>query len=334
MAIPKSVPLSQSPLSAGFWDKNRGRVIGVFALAVAIVGLVLFIQHREESTEAAGWNAILDPAQPLMIQPEIDLAGPVQGTSAEPWAIYTSALRSFSDKELDKAEGLVTRLQAEFADHPINVGDTVPKLLADIQAEKSWTAAHQVPEKNPDPGSDHSVTLSTSLGDVTIGLYPDRAPAATRAFLDLLRTEGLTAGSFDEAQRDRYILLSLPTKEGGSDATEHDHDTDGEHEADKPSDLAQGKVADRNNLSHYAGAVSFFRAPLGLLEATAKPRIAIYLEDSPRKDTEEVVFGMVTAGLDILKQASTRDPVEGEARLQEPLAVTGLQEGTGLAEIR
>jgi len=368
MVSAKSVVPSplETVMQARFWNRNRGRVIGLLALAAVVLGIALFWRERVRSAEMAGWEQLEDLSVPGQLRTHVDLSGPVQGTDAEPYAIYNNAYSAFLDHDLDEAAALVARLETEFPDHVVNKGTKVAELKQDIEAEQAWTATHSFPENNPQPSENNIVTIKTELGDVVIGLYPEQSPSATRSFLELARTGALQAGRFDEAYAGSLLILSLAgdeeqdtekeelAAEGESEASEEANEDDseqvGDHAGDnavddageesdeetaaEPSPLALGRVPDRNHLSHYRGAVSFRRRSPAGVEADALPQIALYLADNPAMDRQQVVFGRVLEGLELLEQVATRVREKESVRLQEPLAVQEVIEGPGLVDLR
>ena len=122
--------------------------------------------------------------------------------------------------------------------------------------------------------------------------------------------------------------------EGGSrmgvERADEDLGDDEDSDEEAPA-LSKGIVADRNLLSHYEGAVSFQRRPV--VEADATPQVAFYLQDTGYKDNSEVVFGKVTKGLDLLKEAAKREKAETGVAYADPLKVDSYTEGSELQAI-
>lgn len=333
-------------ISTGFWVGNQVRIIAVLTVVGVVIGLTLFLQNSARTTESAGWADLQEGGVFGTLKSEIDLSGPVQGTKAEPWAIYLNSRNAFRDKRLEEAARLAQKLQSEHPDFPLVASGKISQLADAIAKERSWNESSALPDENPKPSPDHFVTLETELGSVKIGLYVDQAPEACKAFLALVRDESLIAGGFDEAEEDSYVILSPPrpekaTEDDESDDPEHDHEEDGdsnasedEDEEPEPSDLAKGVVPDRNQLSHFAGALSFFRAWETDLTPDSPPRIAIYVEDTAYKDDQEVVFGTVLEGVDLLKQVSTRPKVDDDSMLVEPLKVIRIEESAGAQRLK
>ena len=335
-------------MRASFWHRNRGRVIAILALVAVVLGASLFFRDTVRSTEMAGWDELEDLKELGQLQAHVDLSGAVRGTSAEPYALYNNAYSSFLDQDLDEASALIARLESEFPDHVLNRNFEVSNLKRDIEAEQAWTATHSLPKNNPQPSDTNKVTLTTELGEVVLGLYPEHSPAASRSFLELLRTGGLQTGSFNESNPGSYVILSPPKPAPVSDNSEDDSEeaqTEEQEDADEsdaeekkdvpePSALALGRVPDRNRLSHYKGAVSFRRRHPGTIDADSPPQIMICLEDSAGMDNQQIVFGTVLEGLELLQQVSTREREETGALLKEPLSIQAVAEGSGLAELK
>ncbi|MFH0945145.1 MAG: peptidylprolyl isomerase [Planctomycetota bacterium] len=330
-------PAVPSPLDAlmgpTFWNRNRHRIFAGMALVAVVLAIFLFVQDTSRSREAAGWDEVEDLSALGQLRPHIDLTGSVKGTSAEPWALYNNAYSAFLDRNLDEAAQLMARLQAEFPDHELNRGSDVADLKADIDAEKAWTATNSLPEKNPQPSVNNVVTIATALGEVQIGLYPEQAPAATLAFLDLVRNRGLASGSFSEARPNSFIILSLPAPTGPELPSDESAEDDTEETPDLDP-LVYGKVPDRNYLSHFKGAVTFRLRHPSTVDEKSQPQIYICLADTPNMDYQQVVFGSVLKGLESLQQAATRPLKSDNTGLLEPLAITGITEAPGLAELK
>lgn len=323
-------------LEASFWARNRGRCLGlVVAAAVVIFGLLFFQSHRQGKA-AAAWSALVDETGAT--KAHIELGGDVVGTPSEPWALFQNARSAFVEKDFQEALSFASRLESDFGDHVLNRDGQVQKLVEDIRAEIAWSEKHPSSSQNPDVDDAHSVTVQTTLGAIKIGLYPDQAPEAVKAFLDLTRNGGLDKGSFSEAQREQWIAFAPKpaADESGDEETPSDDEDETNETAEEgdaePSKLAQGIVTDRNKLSHYAGSVSFLRGQPGAMKPNDAPRIAVYLVDTPYKDSQEVVFGRVLSGLETLSQASTRDVSEG-TKLEEPLEIQGIDLGTALSNL-
>lgn len=337
-------------LSAGFWMKYRARLLGALLLGGIILVAALFFTHRSSSREADAWKEVYEFLGSRGSASEIQFEGTIKGSSAEPGALFLSAQRAFAEEDLDRAEEFVLRLREEFPDHFLNAPSQgeeprTAALLADIRAEKAWRSTNEMPEANPQPPEEHWVTLSTSLGEVRIGLYMKDAPVACREFLKLVREIRASGGAVDEVAAGTFVVLSAlaptpaPPVEGAEEPvapTEGDSSAAAEQpeqETAEPSKIAQGIVPDRNLLSHYSGAISFRRSGSDLAVKSTGPRVAIYLTDSPWSDNSEVVFAQVLDGLEQMRQLSEREQDEDTGRLKEPLQITSVTESEALKDI-
>ncbi len=313
-----------------FWSQQRNRVLGVSALI--IVGAVLwhFFSSRSEGTQAAGWEALWQPTAQSSIRSDVDVDGAVKGTSAEPWALFVRAQKAFEDKDFESAERFAQRLLADFPNHSRVRDGATQRLLDQIAGEKAFVSAHPPKLENPHPDANKSLTLTTELGEIRLGLYPDLAPTAVKTLLEATRAAGGSGWQIDEAQRDAFVVLSAPTT--ATEAAPKQGSTAPAGMTLPPA--IRGAVPDRNALSHFKGAVGIMRQP-ETLAAKDAPRfkIRISLRDEPYSDDNEVVLGTVAQGLELLQQASTRELKKGGRTLEKPVAVTKLVEGADLSAI-
>lgn len=333
-ATPATTSRLDTIMGATFWNRNRNRIFAGMALAAVVLSIYLFVQDTGRTREAAGWDSVEDLSALGQLLPHIDLTGDVKGTSAEPWALYNNAYSAFLDRDLDEAAQLIARLQSEFPDHELNIRPLAAELKQDIDAEKAWLATHSLPEKNSQPSENNIVTISTNLEEVQIGLYPEQAPAATRAFLNLVRNGGLTSGSFAEGRPNAHLVLSLPPISGPELPPDDSAEGEDAEEAPELDPLVYGRVPDRNFLSHFEGAVSFRRQLPGTVDVDGQPQIFICLADTPAMDSQQVVFGTVVKGLEVLKLVANRKQKADGSGLEEPLQITGITEAPGLAELK
>ena len=322
-------------MRGGFWEANRNRIIGLVVVSALVVLGVLLFQQQGDSKEAAGWENLLDGGRFVA---DVEINDAIRGTAAEPWAMLMHARSHAADEEYAEARDVLQDLQAQFPDHPMHA-TVVPELLEHVNAELAWFEANPKTENNPEVADDKCLTLKTPVGDIKIGLYPDQAPEATAALLGMIADGSMAGSAFNEAQEGVHVIWNQVDEEepgedeDGSEEEESEEegsdDEEDEEEEREASPLARGVVGDRNYLSHFEGSVSFQR-PFGTVEPDAKPRVVIYLSESPYRDSNEVVFGRVMAGLDLLKQIAERDPIEGEALLEEPVSVDSIEVGAGL----
>lgn len=352
-------------MNVGFWDQHKNRLIGIGVISAILIAAVLFFREQAQGTQASAWEAMVDESGALRQSPD-PADAEIASTDAEPWALWQSARTAWDEEDFAKAKGLLDDLQGRFADHP--AAAKAGAFAEDVRRQLSWKSEHPENTGLPDVPADRVISLDTGLGAVEIGLYLDEAPEACRAFLELIRAGGaLETATFLDGQPEQYIVLGVPTPDddetGEDDADEgedgvansdedeaeeeeddtEDDDEDGDEDGDEdddedddeakePSDLAKGIVSDRNHLSHFEGAISFRRQ--FSTDADATPQIALYVADSPSEDRRQVVFGKVTAGLELLKEASKREKGESGLLFKEAVEVKSFTEGSALKAIQ
>lgn len=319
-----------SPLELDFWISNRVRILGSLALLAAVLVLFLFLRERSRATEAQGWAALVDPATGAL-RTDIDLAS-VRGTSAEPWALFHLARSVFdqSDRTVEALEQALDRaeeLRASFPNHPLVTSGKVDALVEDLRAEIAFLREHPFPRSNPPPSEDHWLLLRTALGPIRICFYPEQAPVGMRWAAEWAQADSLKPLAL--AERVGNGLRLVPKEDKGQ--------KDGSSDQEKVSFrevMVLGRVPDRNLLSHYAGAVGFARfEDMEEVPEPQVPRLTLYAHDEPFQDDNEVVIGMVTEGLGILEQVSSRALAEGGIRLEEPLAIEAIEVSTALQSL-
>jgi peptidyl-prolyl cis-trans isomerase B (cyclophilin B) len=159
------------------------------------------------------------------------------------------------------------------------------------------------PAPVPEPFSTESVadlakahvTLETSLGNLTVELFPDRAPNHVRQFLRLA-----SSGVYDGTTFHRVVPGFVV--QGGYLATRRSPLDD------KQQSFVRKLQPEFNSTQHVRGTLSMAR---GDDPASADTSFFIVLDRAESLDQKYTVFGQVTAGLDVLdKIAGT--PLDGE----------------------
>lgn len=302
------------------------RLGGIAALIVlGLIGYKLWEGMRDEK-DARGWTELVSAENPLAPKEEIPIDGAIRGTSAEPWALLASAKSALAKESLEDAKRYLDQFHAAAgAAHPAIASGLYAKLNDHVVAELAWRADHKAPTANPEPPADRAATLKTAGGEFAIGLYLDEAKDLTKDFLSLLHDPSLEA-KVSGGQEGAQVVISIRPKEGTAltDAQKALF----ERLAKTPP------ASQRNSLSHFKGAVSFQRiaAP-----DAAKPelRAAVVLRDMFYYDESQVVFGKVLTGLDVLESALKGEKnADKPDELKEPIAVTEVIDGAGLAAIK
>lgn len=320
-------------LEPSFWMKHRVTVIGVVVAGSILVLGIQFMKSRAQAGDTQGWSALARADFPMQARRDaIDLDA-VRGTTAEPWAIYQAALnafaayrKSFAVSDLNAASARLAELESGFSTHQVVTDGLAKALRTDVEAEKAWTSTHPTVVANPQPADDQKITLVTDQGEVEIGLYPDAAPESVRAFLGMVRTADKASFAQGNAGYALTLTAELPAVEGAEKADEKTAKAD---ETPKP----WGK--DRNTLTHLKGSVSFLRYNPFMDNKKRSINVHVCLMDEARRDTQQVVFGVVTKGLDVLEKIAAADKSEDNpSQLKTPVKIASVREAAGLATLK
>jgi peptidyl-prolyl cis-trans isomerase A (cyclophilin A) len=168
------------------------------------------------------------------------------------------------------------------------------------------------------------VTMATSLGEIELELYPEKAPVTVENFLRLVDGGHLDGGTF-------YRVVS-PENDNGSPVISVIQGGIGDAESPFPPIAHETTAA--TGMPHLDGSISMARAEVG----TATTEIFICIGDQPALDfggtrnADEqgfAVFGQVVSGMDVVRaihespaDAPTDDAyVQGQI-LEEPVVIS------------
>jgi peptidyl-prolyl cis-trans isomerase B (cyclophilin B) len=171
------------------------------------------------------------------------------------------------------------------------------------------------PAPEPEPFVSESVSdlatyrpvLATSLGDITIELFPDRAPNHVRQFLRLASSGIYDGTSFHRVVKGFVAQTGhLPTRR--------------EPLNERQQSYVRMLQPEFNTTPHERGTVSMAR-----LEdpASASSSFFIVLGRTPALDNQYTVFGRVVGGLDVLEKIEAA-PLNGEAPVMR-IELTGVR---------
>jgi peptidyl-prolyl cis-trans isomerase B (cyclophilin B) len=139
------------------------------------------------------------------------------------------------------------------------------------------------------------VVLETSLGPITIELFPDRAPNHVRQFLRLAQSGVYDGTAFHRVVKGFVIQGGfMPTRREPPD--------------DKQETYIRTLQPEFNDTMHDRGTLSMAR---GDDPASATSSFFIVLARTPALDGKYTAFGRVTAGLDVVQKIEAQ-PVNGE----------------------
>lgn len=154
--------------------------------------------------------------------------------------------------------------------------------------------------------SSYRAVVATSVGDLTLELFPDRAPNHVRQFLRLASSGVYDGTSFHRVVRGFVAQTGhLPTRK--------------EPLNERQQAYVRMLQPEFNPTPHERGIVSMARLDD---PASASSSFFIVLGRSPALDNQYTVFGRVVAGLDVLEKIETA-PLNGEAPVTR-IEVTGV----------
>jgi len=170
---------------------------------------------------------------------------------------------------------------------------TLPALmgLVSMLLLSAVTLAHAAdPPKSPAPAKHPSVIMKTSLGEITIELYPDKAPITVKNFLDYVEAKQYDGTIFHR------VIPQFMIQGGGF----------GPDMQQKPT-KAPIKNEAGNGLKNTAGTIAMART--GVVDS-ATAQFFINVHDNTALDHRDdtpagfgyAVFGKVTGGMDVVKK--------------------------------
>jgi peptidyl-prolyl cis-trans isomerase B (cyclophilin B) len=155
--------------------------------------------------------------------------------------------------------------------------------------------------------SSYRAVVSTSMGDITLELLPDRAPNHVRQFLRLASSGVYDGTSFHRVVKGFVAQTGhLPTRR--------------EPLNERQQGYVRNLQPEFNPTPHERGIVSMARLDD---PASASSSFFIVLGRSPALDTQYTVFGRVVGGLDVLEKIESA-PLNGEAPVTR-IEVTGVR---------
>jgi cyclophilin family peptidyl-prolyl cis-trans isomerase len=155
--------------------------------------------------------------------------------------------------------------------------------------------------------SSYRAVLTTTLGDITIELFPDRAANHVRQFLRLASSGVYDGTSFHRVVKGFVAQTGhLPTRR--------------EPLSERQQSYVHMLQPEFNPTPHERGIVSMARLDD---PASASSSFFIVLGRSPALDNQYTVFGRVTAGMDVLEKIENA-PLNGEAPVTR-IELTGVR---------
>jgi len=292
----------------------------VFSLA--ITAIVLFRVSQAESEREIlikGWDSLMavatrDSMGALTGSPEElrTIAERDSQTQAAPWALFIAAKSALEKHDFEAAKTNLERLRTSYPEHPLlkqtfALGASGAQLSAAdvlgtrIESLRSWTSVHEGLFQNPAPPADAP----------RVRLNTDQAPKHAENFLKLAK-EGFYAGTkFHAVRKGSWIQGGDPnTKEAdvtkwGLGATE------------------TGIELEQNSLHHFAGTLSMWKKPGDAQSSGCQ--FVITTAAAHSLDGQNVVFGKVIEGLDVLSKVEEAKLVENTERPEDPTVLQSVE---------
>lgn len=311
--------------------------IAFAGLAVVITAGILIKQFRDEAAQearASSWDPLaaqvefgdlpgengLPNSMPLTL-PEAGvlagLSGELEDGPAGPWAKALQVGRLLQDGDEAGAVQAAQALAQTWPDHPLARmelpfdPDGSPKSLAAHLAERvaeveAWEAAHRELFENPAlPEGSPRVTLNTSQGAITVGLYATQAPLHAENFMTRAEAGSYDGTKFHRVEPGRTVYAGDPNS------------IEGEPETWGLGGGEETLEQEGNDLHHFAHVLGMDRAVGSTDSSTAL--FYITLSEQFQRDAQNTAFGVVLEGQDVL-EAIASGPLDG-LRPQDPITI-------------
>lgn len=316
---------------AEFVDKHwmKGALV-----AILISGFILFAQWQRNQEAGAideSWKRLMSAVEAdnrgaLAGDPDAIAAmeGELAGTIAGPWALYMKAQGLRKDGRYDEAVSALQKIKELYPDHPLvkdrtTYGEsetplsTVEHLSKAYNAEAKWKSEQPGLFGNPDPASGApTVKIQTDYGDIVVALYEDRAPTHTANMIKLVN-EGFYNGiKFHRTGFGQMIEAGDPqTKDDASDPMEW-----GKKGAENTLEVEE------TELSHFEG----YLAALSLQgeEGSNGSLFGITAQAVHYLDGQNVVFGKVIEGMDVVQEIASLPLDETRQRPRDPVIIQSM----------
>jgi cyclophilin family peptidyl-prolyl cis-trans isomerase len=297
---------------------------------LGVTAVILYIEysrHSKTQTQDESWAQLMTRASEnrstgqLVGSPEAlqTFEAEVRGKDAGPWALYIAATSAVQAQKYDVAKSALEQLRQNYPNHVLlqdrvtvteseGALSAVDRLERRITAQQAWVAAHPTLFQNPELAADAPrVRLRTDRGDIVVGLDAARAPKHVEHFLRLVR-EGKYAGTkFHSVVAGQMIQGGDPNTIAGEVATWGQGGLDSKVEKEE------------NTLKHFAGVLS---APLQPGDASSTgSQFVITTADVHQLDGQNVVFGKVLEGMELVRQIETSAVVAGTTRPEDPITI-------------
>lgn len=292
------------------------------AVALVVTGMILYSTYTgaskrveaNERWELLGSAIEIDPLTGSVTGDLREVEKGVEslrGTVSEGWGQIARVHAALDEREYGTARSAIEELRRSnlpmLTERTFRVGSAggemtlVDHLEQLVARTERWEQEHGHLFSNPAPAEDApEVTLSTTAGDITVVLYPERAPELVENFLKLCREDFYAGTKFHQVQSDSLIQGGDPnTKEGGIETW---------------GQGGPGYTLERqeNGLHHFRGSLAMANEPEG--PQLSGSQFLITARDLLGRQGQSVVFGTVTGGLEAVEEIAggeIEDPASG-----------------------
>ncbi|MDG1498814.1 MAG: peptidylprolyl isomerase [Planctomycetota bacterium] len=305
-----------------------------FVLVIIASGAILWVKSNQDSVQAdrdASWNKLtaLVSMEDIASGAELpgaaalgSLAKELQATPAGPWTKALEVRSLVDDKDWPGAEAALAELESQFPNHnlvaqQLPVGpngslQTMAGQLRDyIKSQREFVTANpQLYKLPPLPEGSPQLTIATTAGDITVGLYQDRAPEHVANFIKLALN-----GYYVDTKFHRVIPGFMV--QGGDPNTK----------TGAQSEWGQGgpeyKIpAELSDLYHFKGVLAAAKMP-GDTESSGS-QFYFTTGDPHHLDGEHTVFGVILDGAATVRVMENAPIQPGTEVPEEPTSITGI----------
>lgn len=303
---------------------KRWAIVAGIAIVAFLVGwsVLNYVRTQNERKVGQTWSEFAKVESPFGIVGS-GASNPDSLSEAQrPWARLITANKPLSSSQitpsgLQEAAPLFSGLETSAAGTPV-VNGLIPNVMgskavvASIDAFNAWEASNGHLLQNPPPAATDRVRITTDLGVIEIGLYPDKAPEHVKNFLELVRSGFYKKTKFHRVTKQGIFVIQ------GGDPNSIDGD---------PNTWGQGTKGDgvpfeRNALLHFRGAVAMAQpgAQIGPKKSSGC-QFYIVTKDSSSLNGNYTVFGTVINGMDIVDKIAASELVPGSERPSTPTSI-------------
>ena len=295
----------------------------------AIIAGTMVMQWRDmasQESSTADWNRVWEeitfppfgnfqaPAPEVMA----NLSNELGGSPAASWAKAIEVAKHVEEGDVEAAKTALAALAAEWPDHEmvtrrIYPGPDGQKLTLAEHLENSkegltaWEADHRFLFENPAlPAEAPKVKLTTSRGDIVLGLYNDRAPKHSENFLKHCRD-----GYYDGLKFHR-VIREFMIQSGDPNTRDGDPETWGQG---GPGYTQEAEIDPE--LKHFKGTLAAAKKP-GATESSGS-QFYITTADYHSLDGQYTIFGLLLEGEDVVREIETGAAVS--ERPQDPVVI-------------